>query len=91
MQGSKSTRAAIPRLLDTDVEACIENNRRSCFDEHFAGGCVLDLTHLFNADSVAGLVCDMGICNINTISLEQMFDSISGVLFDLTEIYLCVF
>lgn len=40
---------------------------------HFPGKCVLELTHIFNASSVAGSVCDIGICDINTSSLEQLF------------------
>ncbi len=32
---------------------------------HLTDECVLDLTHIFKACSVAGSVCDMDTCDIN--------------------------
>lgn len=47
---------------------------------HLTGECVLDLTHVFEARSVAGSVCEMGICDINTTSLEQLLGIVAFII-----------
>ncbi len=56
LQGSKSTRAANPRLVDADVEACIENNRRSCFDGILQVG-VFWIWHIYLKPPVLQVLC----------------------------------
>lgn len=47
---------------------------------HLTGECFLDLTHIFEASSVAGSVCEMGRCDINTTSFEQLFGTVAFII-----------